>query len=307
MINENTTLNDAAGTGKQTGRNNERPLRAMNDAPVLLDNDTTYGELTLLLRKYEEATKAADIELKRQSIEIREEKRKAVLGEDYEESEDVKEAKAKYRRPRWNQLRTNKEWQCIARMEMSQGGICEAFSNGYAIYFNGSRHAILWIPEYSGDSYTYYHPLRDSEKQFLTEKEEVPADLLEAQPWYLVLLMRGEDQIEFRMQHPKSKGEMCTEEDMMDEELQKAAKKGTTRNRGSHIPTPEEAYLKKEEWEEQMAVLTEEEREAFILYHNVGYRQEEIAEMLNVSQKSVSRYLQRARKKIREMKEQETE
>ena len=115
---------------------------------VLLDNSISYKELTVALRKYPEASLVAEIELKRKAIETREEKRRAILGENYVESKEMKEMDRKYRRPRWNQLGKTSDSRLIARMEMDGGDYCEAFSNGYAHYCNRGRHAIMWIPEY---------------------------------------------------------------------------------------------------------------------------------------------------------------
>ena len=50
---------------------------------------------------------------------------------------------------------------------------------------------------------------------------------------------------------------------------------------------------------EQLDKLTDKQREVFLLYHQYGYTQQEIAEMLGIAQQVVARKLSAANAKIR--------
>ena len=63
----------------------------------------------------------------------------------------------------------------IARIQIGADSLCEVFSNGYAVYDNGDRKTVLWVPDCG--TYTYYFgQLRDNEKQYLKEMEVLDMD-----------------------------------------------------------------------------------------------------------------------------------
>ncbi len=263
----------------------------------LIGNDTTYGELMKILRSRPEAAKVAEVERKEKEREKQEARMQEIFGENYDAPavSDVagpEVLKREKRRPGAIQLRT--EVPCIGKIRIGAGGTCEVFSNGYAIYDNGDRKTVLWVPDCSSFTY-YFGQLRGNEKQYMMEKDELTEDILGALPWYNALMLAGENQIEHNLDHPKSAG---TDNDS-DEPEEWEVKHAFRWAGGTHSDSPEEACLKKEEAEERRKVLTDKQREVYILYYEKGYNQCEIADRLGITQQSVSDRLDGVVKKLR--------
>ena len=175
----------------------------------LVGNDTTFRELLAILRKRPEAMEASKTEKEEKKREENMARLCALLGEDFKSAathDDVADENPlvkEKRRPGAVQLRTSVPK--IAQIQIGADSLCEVFCNGYAVYDNGDRKTVLWVPDCR--TYTYYFSqLRDNEKQYLKEKEVLDMDVLGALPWYNVLVLFGETQIENNLDHPKSKG-----------------------------------------------------------------------------------------------------
>ena len=52
----------------------------------------------------------------------------------------------------------------IARIKIGPDGVCEVYSNGYAIYDNGNRKTVVWVPDCGNATY-YFGALKDKEKE----------------------------------------------------------------------------------------------------------------------------------------------
>lgn len=276
---------------------NENSNVAIINNENLISNDTTFGELLTILRTRPEAAEASEME---QAEKVREEdmaRLRAILGEDFEPmathdnaAEESPLAKEK-RRPGAVQLRTSVPR--IARIEIGADSLCEVFSNGYAVYDNGDRKTVLWVPDCG--TYTYYFgQLRDNEKQYLKEKEVLDMDVLGMLPWYTVLVLFGETQIENNLEHPKSKGTSSDAEAMEEWEVKPAYRWVC----GAHFDNPEEAFIKKEETEERRRALTDKQRRVYELYYEEGYTQEEIADALHIGQSAVHYHLKSIGKRL---------
>ena len=59
--------------------------------------------------------------------------------------EDLEKIEKARHRPRPYELRQFEPM--VARIEFRDGGYCEVFSNGYAIYDNGNRKCVVWVPD----------------------------------------------------------------------------------------------------------------------------------------------------------------
>ena len=282
----NITIN-ASGNSNVTITGNEN----------LISNDTTFGELLTILRTRPEAAEASKTEQAEKKREEDMARLCALLGEDFEsaathddaaeESPLVKEK----RRPGAVQLRTSVPR--IARIQIGADSLCEVFSNGYAVYDNGDRKTVLWVPDCG--TYTYYFgQLRDNEKQYLKEKEVLDMEVLGALPWYNVLVLFGETQIENNLDHPKSKG-TSSDAEVPEEWEVKPAYRWIC---GAHFDSPEEAFIKKEEAEERRRALTDKQRRIYELYYEEGYTQEEIAQLLNIGQNAVHYHLKSIGKRL---------
>lgn len=282
----NITIN-ASGNSNVTITGNEN----------LISNDTTFGELLTILRTRPEAAEASKTEKAEKKREEDMARLCALLGEDFESvathddvAEDSPLVKEK-RRPGAVQLRTSVPR--IARIQIGADSLCEVFSNGYAVYDNGDRKTVLWVPDCG--TYTYYFgQLRDNEKQYLKEKEVLDMEVLGALPWYNVLVLFGETQIENNLDHPKSKG-TSSDAEVPEEWEVKPAYRWIC---GAHFDSPEEAFIKKEEAEERRRALTDKQRRIYELYYEEGYTQEEIAQLLNIGQNAVHYHLKSIGKRL---------
>lgn len=282
----NITIN-ANGNGNITITGNDN----------LVSNDTTFRELLTILRNRPETVEASEMEQAEKKRDEDMARVRAILGEDFEAAEthnsedgDSPLVKEK-RRPGAVQLRTSVSK--IAQIQIGADSLCEVFSNGYAVYDNGDRKTVLWVPDCG--TYTYYFgQLRDNEKQYLKEKEVLDMDVLGALPWYNVLVLFGETQIENNLDHPKSKG-TSSDAEVPEEWEVKPAYRWVC---GAHFDNPEEAFIKKEEAEERRRALTDKQRRIYELYYEEGYTQEEIAELLDIGQNAVHYHLKSIGKRL---------
>ena len=120
-------------------------------------------------------------------------------------------------------------------------------------------------------------------------------------PWYIAVMVAGENNIERNLEHPKSVGTMSDTGVKEDYEV-KAAFRWVG---GTHFDNPEEAYIQKEEAEERKMTIREEirklkdrQREVAEMYYLDGMDQYEIADRVGITQASVNSRLKRARKKL---------
>ena len=219
------------------------------------------------------------------------------------------------RRPSCEQLR--KQYAPIARITAGET-CCEAFENGYAIFDNGDRKTVIWIPD-CPKAARYYYPATYDEKckekrrrmawwEEEDEEDEYSRIIAETEPgedrldeealadmnWYLAVAIAGENQIEQNLEHPLSA------ENRSDEYIEEYSARRYSWHCGTRFQTPEEAILEKEEREERCAGLTEKQMEVYLLYYEEGYTEEAIAVILNVSQIAVHKKLKAIRRVISE-------
>ena len=269
----------------------EIPAPIDHSKDVLLDNATTFKELLRVLARNPEVAITGQLEAEEQEREKREAKLREALGEDYawvvEKNESGSDAEAgrmgeekpkPKRRPGARQLRQG--YPRVAMIEIGKNARVEVFNNGYAIYDNGNRRVVLWAPD-CGSTVYYFTGLRDNEKEYLSQKEEIGLDILGELPWYHALMIAGENRIEYNMDHPKSKGNTS------DFDLEEAEVIPASHWVGaSRFDTPEEDYLKKEAAEERWKALTEKQREVYTLRYEFGMSEEEIAGVCNIARRT---------------------
>ena len=255
----------------------------------LLDNEATFRDLLACLReRAQEHVLAAD--------------------EDGE-----KEALVKANRcPGSEQLRSNHT--LVAQITVGDA-TCEVYENGYAVFDNGDRKTVIWVPD-CAKAARYYSPLTydqkckeekrlrgedeesDPETSKIVEGTESEEDRLDEEQladmaWYLAIVIAGENRIERNLEHPLSAGNRSC----------KNAEDSISRGRyswscGARFQDPEDMVLYKEEKAERCADLTDKQREAYQLYYVDEFTQEEIAGMLGTSQRAISDRLEAVRRKI---------
>ena len=286
-------------TEVQGSQNAVQPIDRSNE--VLSDPETSYNDLLCILKSRPETEEADKLEHEERERKAEEARLRAALGEDYEavvESDRKKSLEKAKRRPGAIQLRN--EVPRLAMKQIGDDGLCEVFVNGYAIYDNGDRKTVLWIPDCGSATYNFTK-LRDNEKQYQAEKDTVGLDVLGPAPWYIAVMVAGENNIERNLEHPKSVGTMSDTGVKEDYEV-KAAFRWVG---GTHFDNPEEAYIQKEEAEERKMTIREEirklkdrQREVAEMYYLDGMDQYEIADRVGITQASVNSRLKRARKKL---------
>ena len=267
------------------------PTTIDHSKDVLLDNATTFNELLRILARNPEVAIAGRLEAEEQEREKREAKLREALGEDYawvveknEIESDVESGAMKVekqkpkRRPGARQLR--KGYPRVAMIEIGKSARLEVFTNGYAIYDNGNRKVVMWVPDCGSATY-YFTGLRDNEKEYLSQKEEISMDILGDLPWYHALMISGENRIEYNMDHPKSIGNTSDFDSEEAEVIPASHWVGASR-----FDTTEEAYLKKEAAEERWKALTEKQREVYTLRYEFGMSEEEIAGVCNIARRT---------------------
>ncbi|MBR2282834.1 MAG: sigma-70 family RNA polymerase sigma factor [Ruminococcus sp.] len=184
---------------------------------------------------------------------------------------------------------------------VAQESGCKIYENGFALYDNGlGRHTILWLPYCVSFTY-HFNKLRDAEKEYLKEKDELPDDLLLSTAWPVVVALFGEERITQNMS--RGFGNCDTEESDDDDEEQDdgVESQPSIDTEGARFAwdeqigaNPLDILIRKENREEMLAKMTRKQREAFILYHRYGYTQREIGRMLGVNHRSVGFRLEKA-------------
>ena len=256
----------------------------------LIDNNTSFNALLCILANNPEVLVNAKAEAEEREAQEKEEKLRKTYGADYDLVFDQKaKEKAnsmvgnnKSRRPGAIQLRTNVPR--VAMIEIGENGICEVFSNGYAVYDNGNRKVVIWVPDCGTAKY-----------YFATETDEITPEVMGEFPWFNAVLIAGEDRIQYNMDHPKSKGN-TSDYDMEDVNIAPAARWIG----GSRFDNPETAYLKKEAAEERRNLLTDRQREVYEMYFEQGKTTRQIAGELNIQFPAVSKMVARIKNRIAE-------
>lgn len=286
-INGNVTINNQAQSTQVDKKEEHQPIDRTNE--VLIDNSTSFNNLVRILQGKPEAVEAAAVEAEEKEREAQYEQIKKDCVEDAEDlfgeddSEEDSLVKAK-RRPGANFLR--KYEPRIAMQEIGEDGLCEVFVNGYAVYDNGNRKTVVWVPDCGSTTY-YFGPLKDKEKEYLSQREDIGEDVMGQLPWYMPLLIAGEDSIERNLIHPKTASN-SNDKSWEEEADIKAAKKWAG---GYRFDNPEDALIRKEEQEEirrEVADLRKKQREAIEMCVLDDMPQKEVAKQIGISESSMS-------------------
>lgn len=183
----------------------------------------------------------------------------------------------------------------IAPLGEALDGACKIYANGYAVYSNGIGTTVLWLPDCR--TFTYqFDELNQKEKEYLPQRCTVGEDVMDQQPWFMAVMLRGDHLVEKNGGNRTGSRKDKNQNVSLDEITEKEEAQWRP---GARFENPESAYIRKEMMEEQLAKLTDKQREALILYHKYGYSQQEIADMLGITQKAVDFRLKSAESKVR--------
>ena len=213
--------------------------------------------------------------------------------------------------PGSQQLRSGHE--LVARIAVGEA-TCEVYENGYGIFDNGDRKTVVWVPD-CPKAARYYYPATYDEKckeerkrrseddetdpeygriveGTESEEERLNEEQLSEMAWYLAVIIAGENRIEQNLEHPLSAGSRS------DEYTEDCGSSRYSWSCGARFQNPEDAVLQKEEKAERCAGLSDKQQEVYQLYYVDNFTQEEIADMLGISQQAVNYRLESVRKKI---------
>ena len=181
---------------------------------------------------------------------------------------------------------------------------CVVYSNGYAVYDNGTGRTVVWVPDCTSFTYSFNRMKKGECDREKKESSDLPEKLLESQPWPIGITLIGEHRIERLIMHRKGdrkhnkslirgdNEEGGTMEGL--EKLEDALVKEYFWREDQIGEDPETVYLRKEVRQEILKRMTEKQREVFILYYRYGYIQQEIADMIGISQQNISKRLKNA-------------
>lgn len=184
---------------------------------------------------------------------------------------------------------------------------CTVYSNGYAVYDNGSGRTVLWLPDCTNFTYVFNKP-KPSEEGSLPYKDTLPDGMLESLKWFTAVMLVGDHRVDNNLMNRKGsrKGtrDYATDdygdksgaaEDAVDAEYRDAF----FWREGRFGEDPLEVLIREERNREMLDALTDKQREVFILYYKEGYTQQQIADMLGITKQSVGERLSTAVSRVK--------
>ena len=291
-VNGNVTIN--VETEKvNTEQGNNPGIEVVKECAFQLNPEATLNELLEVLGSNPEvlasaANEAADKADEEKAVRLHE-----LYGDDYMQLVDRRDhLHIRKRRP--GAIRLRRTGSRIAKRDLGSEGMCEVFSNGYAIYDNGDRRTVLWVPDCTKRTY-FFGKLNDNQKDYLRETDEIGEDVLGVCPWYMALILAGEHCIEANMAHPKSVG-VASIFDQAECDVEKAYRWVG----GTRFENPEEAYLRKEAAEERRKALTDKQWEVYVMRYEYEMSHREIGYELGINHRAVGSRLEKAAETLKE-------
>ena len=191
--------------------------------------------------------------------------------------------------------------------ELSDANIgCVVYSNGFAVYDNGSGRTVLWLPDCTSFTYVFTRP-KATEEGKLPYKEQISDETLESLSWFTAVMLIGDHRVESNILNRKSsrKGSRAYDVDDCGDKCGKieAAIEDSYMEKffwaeGRFGENPLDALIREERYNEMLEVLTDKQRTAFRLYYKEGYTQQQIAEMMGCVVSMVNKHLSVSLKKL---------
>lgn len=191
--------------------------------------------------------------------------------------------------------------------ELSDANIgCVVYSNGFAVYDNGSGRTVLWLPDCTSFTYVFTRP-KAAEEGKLPYKEQISDETLESLSWFTAVMLIGDHRVETNLMNRKSsrKGSRAYDVDDCGDKCGKieAAIEDSYMDKffwaeGRFGENPLDTLIREERYNEMLEVLTDKQREAFRLYYKEGYTQQQIAEMMGCVVSMVNKHLSVSLKKL---------
>ena len=183
---------------------------------------------------------------------------------------------------------------------------CVVYSNGFAVYDNGSGRTVLWLPDCTSFTYVFTRP-KATEEGKLPYKEQISDETLESLSWFTAVMLIGDHRVESNILNRKSsrKGSRAYDVDDCGDKCGKieAAIEDSYMEKffwaeGRFGENPLDALIREERYNEMLEVLTDKQRTAFHLYYKEGYTQQQIAKMMGCVVSMVNKHLSVSLKKL---------
>ena len=184
---------------------------------------------------------------------------------------------------------------------------CTVYSNGFAVYDNGSGRTVIWLPDCTSFTYVFTRP-KASEDGKLPYKKHIPDEMLESLSWFMAVMLIGDHRVENNLMNRKSSRKGAKDYDTDDYgdkcgEAEKAVEEEYRDeffwNEGRFGENPLDALIRKERDAAMLAAMTDKQREVFLLYYKEGYTQQQIADMLGCVVSMVNKHLKASLKRIK--------
>ena len=184
---------------------------------------------------------------------------------------------------------------------------CTVYSNGFAVYDNGSGRTVLWLPDCTSFTYVFTRP-KTSEDGKIPYKKQISDEMLESLSWFMAVMLIGDHRVENNLMNRKSSrkgakdydtddyGDKCGE---AEEAVEEEYRDEFFWNEGRFGENPLDALIRKERDAAMLAAMTDKQREVFLLYYKEGYTQQQIADMLGCVVSMVNKHLKASLKRIK--------
>ena len=90
---------------------------------------------------------------------------------------------------------TRKKLGEIAGAPIAVGDGCEVYSNGWAVYENGTGRTVVWLPSCANFTY-HFGELKPYEKEYLKQEDTLDKELLISNSWVLAVTLIGDHRVE---------------------------------------------------------------------------------------------------------------
>ena len=182
---------------------------------------------------------------------------------------------------------------------------CTVYSNGFAVYDNGSGRTVIWLPDCTSFTYVFTRP-KALEDGKLPYKKHISDEMLESLSWFMAVMLIGDHRVENNLMNRKSSRKGAKDYDTDDygdkcgeaEEAVEEYRDEFFWNEGRFGENPLDALIRKERDAAMLAAMTDKQREVFLLYYKEGYTQQQIADMLGCVVSMVNKHLSVSLKKL---------
>lgn len=188
------------------------------------------------------------------------------------------------------------------------------YKNGFVVYGTETGTTVIWLPECKKFTYCFEYSTINFDPDGIKATETLPTNLLSNLAWMIPITLVGDHRVEMLSYRRKGDRKGCktlirgdNEEGDALEDLEaneESLRKEYRWDDERYGENPLNYVLRKERQMELLQLMTEKQREVFVLYYIQGYNQYEISQMLGIVRKAVGDRLEGAIKKVKKFSEE---